>query len=149
MLDAVDKHILVLLSQDSRMPMKDLASSVGLSAPSTSERIRRLLEKNVLSQFSIKLDSQALGYNVLLLVYLRPLPGKEAALLQAVQNMPTLLQLERLTGNYPLLARLLLRELDDIAPSLQVLHDLAQWRTDIITQTLQDTPLPPCLFGQH
>lgn len=136
MLDTVDRHLLTLLSQDSRMPMKELAKAVGLSAPSTSERMRRLQEKGVLNRFSIVLDPNCLGYSVQLLAYLRPLPGLLPRLKSTLINLPALVLCEQSTGAYPLLARMLLHDLDDIETTLAPLRELAEIRTEIITQTL-------------
>ena len=43
-MDAIDRQILNLLAEDARMSLKTLSASVGLSSPSTSERLRRLEE---------------------------------------------------------------------------------------------------------
>lgn len=148
MLDTVDKHILRVLSQDSRTPMKDLAKSVGLSAPSTSERLRRLQEKGILTRFSIELNAQALGYSIQLLLYLRPIQGQHQALELYLSQLSSLTQLERITGDYPLMARLLLPQLDDIEPTLAPLHALALWRSEIITRTLATHRHSPCLLAK-
>src|SRR5882762_7901709 len=39
-LDALDTAILAALAEDARTPMRELAQKVGLSAPSTTERVR-------------------------------------------------------------------------------------------------------------
>jgi len=41
-LDALDTAILAALAEDARTPMRELAQKIGLSAPSTTERVRRL-----------------------------------------------------------------------------------------------------------
>lgn len=46
-LDAIDIKLLELLQEDGRMPQIELADAVGLSAPATGERLRKLVERGV------------------------------------------------------------------------------------------------------
>ena len=41
-MDDLDKKILMLLEQNARMPVKDIARQVALTSPAVSSRIRRL-----------------------------------------------------------------------------------------------------------
>ncbi len=43
MLSEMDVRILEILLEDSRISLKDLAAQVGLSSPSVSDRLRRLV----------------------------------------------------------------------------------------------------------
>ena len=47
-MDDIDRQILTLLAQDARASLKTLSAQVGLSSPSTSERLRRLEESGVI-----------------------------------------------------------------------------------------------------
>lgn len=47
-LDRVDRKILNELYNDSRLSMRELAKRVNLSAPSTSERVRKLESEGVI-----------------------------------------------------------------------------------------------------
>lgn len=52
-LDAVEAAILKTLAENARLPVKDLAGQIGLSAPSTAERVRRLEEAGVIEGYSL------------------------------------------------------------------------------------------------
>ena len=72
-LDATDRTLLRLLADDARMPVADLAREIGLSAPSTAERLRRLEQDGVIRAFTIDVDHRRLGYALRALVRIRPL----------------------------------------------------------------------------
>ncbi|TGW04538.1 winged helix-turn-helix transcriptional regulator, partial [Mesorhizobium sp. M2D.F.Ca.ET.145.01.1.1] len=54
-LDAADMKILRLLEEDARIRTAELARSVGLSAPSVAERLKRLQENGVIEAYSVRI----------------------------------------------------------------------------------------------
>ena len=60
-IDAIDVKLLRLLEKDARTSIAELARSVGLSAPSVAERIRRLQESGVIEAYTVRISSTALG----------------------------------------------------------------------------------------
>ena len=51
-MDDLDKKILMLLEQNARMPVKDIARQVALTSPAVSSRIRRLEEQGVIAGYT-------------------------------------------------------------------------------------------------
>ena len=74
--DEIDVLILEALVENARIPIKLLASRVGLSSPSTAERVRRLEEAGVIEGYSARLNPGALGLPIAVLIRIRPLPGE-------------------------------------------------------------------------
>ena len=63
-LDEIDYKLLALLQEDGRTSQHDLAEAVGLSSPSTGERLKKLVEHGVIRGFTAVLDHKALGQDV-------------------------------------------------------------------------------------
>lgn len=63
-LDATDAKILAALDSDARLSMSELARLVGMSAPSVSERVRRLEAAGVIRGFTLDVDTCAIGYQI-------------------------------------------------------------------------------------
>ena len=61
-LDLSDKKILCELDRDSRQSNKQIAKKAGLSEQVTGNRIKRLLENNIIDYFHVKTNPMALGY---------------------------------------------------------------------------------------
>jgi DNA-binding Lrp family transcriptional regulator len=63
-IDVKDKKILVLLSEDSRIPLSELAKKVGLSRDTVSYRIKRMQNLGIIQGFYPEIDFKKLGYNL-------------------------------------------------------------------------------------
>ncbi len=63
-MDAIDKKILAFLQEDCSISQAQIASAVGLTTPSVSERIRKLEESGKIRRYVAILDSEKLGFDV-------------------------------------------------------------------------------------
>ncbi|MBT4523005.1 MAG: Lrp/AsnC family transcriptional regulator [Halieaceae bacterium] len=62
MLDKIDKHILRLIQDNGKITNSKLSNLVGISAPATLERVKRLERSGVISQFTALLNPEKIGY---------------------------------------------------------------------------------------
>lgn len=131
-LDEKDRLIVKLLSEDARMPVSDLAKRVGLSGPSTGERIRRLENNGVISRFTVELDLKVLGFPLQAIVRIKPRPGNMHIVEDMILNEPGFLDCDKVTGDDCFVARLALRSIADLDPILLPFHDRAETNTAII-----------------
>lgn len=60
-MDNVDVKIIELLQQDGRMPMKEVAAAVNMSAPAAAERVKKLEESGVIRGYTALVDGEKLG----------------------------------------------------------------------------------------
>ena len=63
-LDATDRAILELLQENCKQPLAAIGEKVGLSAPSVVERIHKLEEAGVITDYVALLDARLLGKDV-------------------------------------------------------------------------------------
>jgi Lrp/AsnC family transcriptional regulator, leucine-responsive regulatory protein len=75
-IDPVDAKILRALAKDARTSTAELSRTVGLSAPSVSERVKRLEESGVIVGYSVKINAVALGLPLAAWLRIRPIPGQ-------------------------------------------------------------------------
>jgi Lrp/AsnC family transcriptional regulator, leucine-responsive regulatory protein len=61
-LDAVDRKLLRLLQKHNRRPLRELATTIGISAPTCMRRVRRLETKGVIRAHMAVLDPRKLGF---------------------------------------------------------------------------------------
>jgi DNA-binding Lrp family transcriptional regulator len=76
-MDAVDRKILALLTEDGRRTFDDIATRVRLSAPSVKRRVDRLRAEGALEGFTAVVDHGALGWHTEALVELFFQPGTQ------------------------------------------------------------------------
>lgn len=131
-IDEKDRLIIKLLSDNARIPVSDLARQVGLSGPSTSERIRRLESNGIISRFTVELDLGALGYPLQAIVRIKPRPGNMHIVEEMIFNEPGFLDCDKVTGDDCFVTRLALRSIADLDPILLPFHEKAETNTAII-----------------
>lgn len=60
-LDEIDREILNLLIDNSRIPNAEIARKVNLSRVAVRDRIQSLIQRGIIQQFTVILDAEALG----------------------------------------------------------------------------------------
>lgn len=142
-LDEVDARILTALDADARLPTAELARLVGLSAPSVAERMRRLVNEGVIRAYTVEIDSKALGYQIRAMVRIRPLPGKLHLVERLIQETPQFIECDKITGDDPFLARLVVHSIEEMDDVLESLSEHAVTSTAVIKGTSVKRRLPP------
>lgn len=142
-LDGVDALILSALDADARLSMSELARQVGMSAPSVAERVRRLEAAGVIRGFTIDLDTRAIGYQIRAMVRIRPLPGKLHLVERMIEERPEIIECDKITGDDPFLARLVVRSIEEMDDVLEALSEHAVTSTAVIKATSVKRRLPP------
>lgn len=135
LLDAIDTRILAALDADARLPISELARSIGMSAPSVSERVRRLETSGIIRGFTVDIDHRTLGYQIGAIVRIRPLPGKLHLVEQLIRERPGFIKCDKVTGDDPFLARLVVRSIDQMDQVLEALSEHAITSTAVIKGT--------------
>ncbi|MDR6100604.1 Lrp/AsnC family leucine-responsive transcriptional regulator [Agrobacterium larrymoorei] len=142
-LDAIDVQIVAALDSDARLSMSKLAGLVGMSAPSVTERVRRLETSGIIRGFNLDLDMRAVGYQVRAMVRIRPLPGKLHLVERLIQETPEFVECDKITGDDPFLARLVVHSIEEMDDVLEALSEHAVTSTAVIKGTSVKRRLPP------
>lgn len=142
-LDETDARILAALDSDARLSMRELARLVGMSAPSVSERVRRLETSGVIRSFTIDVDTREIGYQIRAMVRIRPLPGKLHLVERLIQERPEFIECDKITGDDPFLARLVVSSIEQMDDVLEALSEHAVTSTAVIKGTSVKRRLPP------
>ncbi|HAZ75891.1 MAG TPA: AsnC family transcriptional regulator, partial [Enterobacteriaceae bacterium] len=64
LIDDIDRQIVGCLAEDARMSLKMLSARVGLTSPSTAERVKRLEERGVIQGYGAHVNLAAMGYTL-------------------------------------------------------------------------------------
>ena len=113
-IDSVDERLLKALIANVRTPNAELARLVGLSAPSVSERIKRLEEAGVIRGYTLTIDPAALGLPVSAWLRIRPMPGQLGNVAKIVCGLPEIVECDRVTGDDCFLARAHVKSVQDL-----------------------------------
>jgi Lrp/AsnC family leucine-responsive transcriptional regulator len=141
-LDAADTLILETLAADVRISLAELARRVGLSAPSVSERVKRLEEACIIQTYTLVLDPAALGLPIAAWLRVKPLPGQVRKVAELLASLPEIVECDRITGEDCYIARAYLRSVADLEKLIDRIIPYASTNTSIIQSSPVKRRLP-------
>jgi Lrp/AsnC family leucine-responsive transcriptional regulator len=147
-IDPVDAKILRALAKDARTSTAELSRTVGLSAPSVSERVKRLEESGVIEGYSVKINAAALGLPLAAWLRIRPIPGQLQKGAEILQGLPEIVECDRITGEDCFIARAHLRSVADLERLIDQIIPYAMTNTSIIQSSPVERRLPPIFAGE-
>lgn len=142
-LDEIDRALLAALAEDGRASVSELARQIGLSAPSTSERLRRLEAQGVIGGYTVRIDPRALGYTLQAIVRVKPMPGQLHLVEEVIRRIPEFIECDKVTGDDCFIARLYLHSIEHLDEILNKVTERAETSTAIVKSTPVARRLPP------
>ncbi|KPU63101.1 transcriptional regulator [Thermococcus sp. EP1] len=115
MLDERDKVIIEMLTKDARMPFTEIAKTLGISETAVRKRVRALEEKGVIRQYSIKVDPQKLGYNLISLTGVDTKPEKLFEVAEKLKAFEFVRELYLSSGDHMIMAEIWAKDGEDLA----------------------------------
>ncbi|WP_238084938.1 MULTISPECIES: Lrp/AsnC family transcriptional regulator [Pseudescherichia] len=143
LIDDIDRQIVACLAEDARMSLKMLSARVGLTSPSTAERVKRLEERGVIQGYGAHVNLAAMGYTLQALVRVRPMPGMLHKVDKMIQAIPECIECDKVTGEDCFVMRLVVRSIEQLDELLDGLAEYAQSNTAIVKSSPVKRRLPP------
>ncbi|WP_321967894.1 Lrp/AsnC family transcriptional regulator [Burkholderia cepacia] len=141
--DDIDRHLIGRLHNDSHTSIRTLAAEVGLSAPSCSERLKRLEDCGVIRRFTIDFDAAPLGYTIQAIVRVKSLTGQFTLVEKLIKEIPECVTCFKVTGEDDFVCHFYLRSVAHLDEALRRLHGKADTHTSIVKTVPLDRRLPP------
>jgi len=143
-MDTLDKKALALLMRDGRATWAVLGETLGLSAPSAADRVRKLEEAKVITGYAAVLDATAVGYPLTAFIFVTlSAQRNRSAFLRAIAKMPQVTECHHVAGDDDYLLKARCRttaDLDDLlAKQLKEKLGIARTRTTIVLATAKET----------
>jgi DNA-binding Lrp family transcriptional regulator len=143
-LDTTDRKILGLLQQDGRVTNSELARQVGLAAPSTLERVRKLEAAGVIRRYAALLDPAKVGVasHTLVEVTLRThTKDSVVEFMDAVDGVDEIMECHHVTGDADFLLKIACRDIgayeELVLHRLTALPHVANLKTMVVLSTLK------------
>jgi len=145
-LDETDKAILRMLQADGRVSNAEVARRVGLSAPATHARVKRLEEAGVVRQYTTLLDREAIGFDMVCFINVSLQLHQYEAIerfKELVQDMPEVLECHHITGEFDYLLKAVFRNRDElqefVVNKLTPIPGMAQINTSLVLIEIKAT----------
>ena len=134
-IDNLDKKILSILSQNARIPFKDVAEECGVSRAAVHQRVQRLIEGGVITGSGFDVNPMSLGYSTCTYVGITLERGSMyKEVVKRLQLIPEVVECHFTTGPYTMMAKLYARDNEQL---MQLLNGQLQEITGVVsTETL-------------
>jgi Lrp/AsnC family transcriptional regulator, leucine-responsive regulatory protein len=136
--DTRNLELIRLLQDDPRMGISELARRIGMSAPSTKERLTRLEEAGVIRGYRLDLDPAALGWPITAYVRVRPMPGQLQKIAELAASLPQVAECHRITGEDCFIVKVHLASIESMDGILDRFLAFGQTTTALV----QSSPVP-------
>jgi Lrp/AsnC family leucine-responsive transcriptional regulator len=141
--DSIDARLLRALAEDARVTMADLAREVGLSAPSVTERVRKLEEAGIIQGYGAEVNPAALGLGLAAYIRIRPMPGQLRKVAELLAELDSIVECDRVTGEDCFIAKAHLRDVAALETLIDRIIPYAMTNTSIIQSSPVKRRLPP------
>ena len=133
--DRLDKKILGILSQNARMPFKDVAAQCGVSRAAIHQRVQHLIENGVITGSGFDVNPKSLGYTTCTYVGLNLERGSMyKKVVERISAIPEVVECHFTTGPYTMLVKLYAKDNEQL---MDLLNNQLQGIAGVVsTETL-------------
>lgn len=110
MVDDIDRKIIDILKQNSRLPYAEIGKKIFLSPSSVRERIKKLEDTGVIKAYTLSLNQTMLGNSLEVFIMLKIFSGKFKTALSEINSYPEVKEAFRITGQHNIHMRVALRD---------------------------------------
>ena len=147
-MDATDLSVLAALTENARITFAELADRVGLSGPSTAERVRKLEDRGVIQGYSARLDPELLGRGLTAFVSVTlESPAFRDPFVSGIAKLTSVVECHHVAGDDDYLLKVYVngtRGLEMfVTERLKVLPGVARTRTTVVLSTQLERPFSP------
>jgi Lrp/AsnC family transcriptional regulator for asnA, asnC and gidA len=123
-LDALDEKILKLIVNNARMPFLEVARECNVSGAAIHQRIQKLTNSGVIKGSEFIIDNTKVGYETCAYIGLfLSAPGEFAAVSEALEKIPEVVECHYTTGRYDLFIKIYARNNQHL---LNIIHQKLQ-----------------------
>jgi Lrp/AsnC family leucine-responsive transcriptional regulator len=137
-LDATNRQLIEALQENARLSLAELGRRVGLTAPAVGERLGRLEQAGVIRGYHADVDPHALGYDLSVVLRIRPAARMIAKVAELAQLTPEVTECHRVTGEDCFVMRLHVRDVLHLEELIDRFVLYGQTTTSIV----QSSPVP-------
>ncbi|MFX1389363.1 MAG: Lrp/AsnC family transcriptional regulator [Promethearchaeota archaeon] len=142
-LSDLDIEILKKLSIDGRLSLRQLAKDLGNKSPITIKRhVEDLEGKGIVKDYSVNLDYEKLGYDIIALIELTISKGKMLEVEREIAQNPNIFAVYDITGEYDALILARFKSRDKLSKMIKQIHTspyVERTNTHIVLNIIKDS----------
>jgi Lrp/AsnC family leucine-responsive transcriptional regulator len=142
-LDHIDREILSLLQENARVSNADIARELSMAPSAVLERVKKLEQKNIILQFTIRLNPSALHQNLLAYVFIKASDGIGCTdTASALASIPEVQEVHHVAGDDCYLVKIRTFDSSSLVElmrnSIAKIPNILSTRTTIVLETVKE-----------
>lgn len=134
-LDAIDEKILMILQDNARTSLKDIAEQVFMSPTAVGARIDKMMEEGVLEGFTTKVSPEALGHYIKAFINLEVDPVRKPEFYPFIDSVLNVVECNCVTGDYSMLIEVRFPTTTELDQFIGELQRFGKTKTQIVFST--------------
>ena len=135
LMDGYGRKLLEELQANARLSVAELGRRIGLSATATAERMRQMEEIGILRAYTVEIDREALGLEVLAFIRMSCNGPQYHRLLDYVHTLEEIRECHHLTGGDDLLLKVTTTSMADLEALIEALLPYGTVITSLVLST--------------
>ncbi len=113
-LDYINLKIIEILSKNSSTPFVEIAKEIGISDATVHMRVKRLLYQGIINKFTISLNHELIGYNILAYLGMNVIGNKQDRIIEMLKEINEILEIHEIYGKYDLFLKIRTKDKDEL-----------------------------------
>jgi Lrp/AsnC family transcriptional regulator for asnA, asnC and gidA len=109
-LDKIDKNILNILQKNNKISYRELAEKLKLAASTIHNRVKRMIEEEIIKEFGALIDPVKIGYNTIALVGLSVDPIKMKEIAEKIASFDETQLVAVSSGDHDIIAQIIAKD---------------------------------------
>ena len=153
-LDKIDRKIIKILQDNSKITNLDLSKKINLSPAPTLERVKKLEQSGIIKSYHAEVDPNSIGLNVKTFVLVSLAWKKEHALdafIEKIQEIPEITECYIITGEADFLIKIVCADIPTyeqlLFKTLSQIDEIERLKTLVTLSTVKDAKVLPFDYG--
>jgi Lrp/AsnC family leucine-responsive transcriptional regulator len=142
LMDNIDIKIINSLRNNSRVNASDIAEKVNLSVSAVIERIKKLESSGIIKQYTVVLDTNKLGKDVMALISVSiEHPKFNETFVESVMQNPQIVECHYIAGDFDFLLKVITEStqtLEKILNDIKCVNGVSKTKTMIVLSTIKN-----------
>ena len=134
-MDQIDAKLIMLLQQNARTSLKELAKEVFLTTPAVSARIEKLEKEGIITGYSANINPIKLGYHITAFINLELQPTQKKVFYPVIEKIPNVIECNCVTGTYSMLMKVAFPSTIELETFIGRLQKFGKTQTQIVFST--------------
>ena len=140
-IDDIDREILRMLQDNSRVAFKRIAEKVGVSEATIFVRVKNLRKKGVIKRFTVIVSPELLGKPLTAFVLINSEPKKLESVLETLSDMDDVYEVYDVTGTYYVIAKIRTENKESLAKIIDrigMIDGVTRTETAIVLKSIKE-----------